>query len=183
MEILTDGHPSPSVNIRRRHRSSYLCSFTPTTLGRHWISVDYAGIVAEQNPFYSHAIQGKDILLSGPATSNQCLKLNEPTYFSFKLKDVLLDSLSSETSSTYESGYSSNDEISSKSSLSSSSTDIRSSPTEEEVPYRVTITDGHGNIKSNVSIQEMFNQKKENDIRVAFTPDEQILYINVSCTW
>jgi len=78
---------------------------------------------------------------------------------------------------TYESGYSSNDDISTKSSLSSSSIN------DDENNYRVTITDGHGNIKPNVFVKEIFDTKNENNVRVDFTPDEQILYINISCTW
>ncbi|CAF0821680.1 unnamed protein product [Adineta ricciae] len=181
VDILTDGKHSPSVFIRRRHRTSYVCSFTPVTLGKHFISVDYAGIVAEQNPFYSHAIQEKDILLSGPAMKNACVPLNQPTHFLFSLKDCLTTTLN-EKNSTYESGYSSNDDISSKSSLSSSSTDIQTSANEDESNYRVTITDGHGNIKPNVLIKEFYDTKNENNMRVDFTPDEQILYINISCT-
>ena len=123
VDILTDDKHPPSVSIRRRHRASYVCSFTPVTLGKHFISVDYAGIVAEHNPFYSHAVQEKDILLSGPAMRNACVPLNQPTHFLFSLKDCLTAKLN-EKNSTYESGYSSNDDISSKSSLSSSSTDI-----------------------------------------------------------
>lgn len=188
VDILTEDHQPPTVSIRRRYRSSYLCSFIPLSLGRHWISVDYAGVVAEHNPFQSQAVQGKDILLTGPAINHQCLTLHQPTHFSFKLKDVLgtgVPPISSlrEQSSTYESGYSSNDDISSKSSLSSSSTDILSDRTDEDNNYRVTITNGHGNVKSNVLVQDLFENSKENDIRVDFTPDEQILYINISCTW
>jgi len=147
------------------------------------ISIDYASIVAENNPFNCYAIQEKDILLTGPAINNQCLPLNKPTHFCFTLKDFLTSNLN-EKNSTYESGYSSNDDISSKSSLSSSSNDIRTSLTnEEENNYRVTITDGHGNIKPNVRIKEIYDTKNENNVRVDFTPDEQILYINISCTW
>jgi hypothetical protein len=115
----------------------------------------------------------------GPAINNQCLSLNEPTHFSFALQDFLTTNLN-EKNSTYESGYSSNDDISSK---SSSSTDIRTSLNEEENNYRVTITDGHGNIKPNVFIKEITDRKTDNNVRVDFTPDEQILYINISCTW
>jgi hypothetical protein len=87
-----------------------------------------------------------------------------------------------ETNVTYESGYSSNDDISSK---SSSSNDIPTSTTDDENNYRVTITDGHGNIKPNVLVKEIFDSKTENNnnVRVDFTPDEKILYINISCTW
>jgi hypothetical protein len=85
-----------------------------------------------------------------------------------------------EKNSTYESGYSSNDDISSK---SSSLTDIRTLTNEDENNYHVTITDGHGNIKPNVFIKEIYDTKNENNVRVDFTPDEQILYINISCTW
>ena len=113
---------------------------------------------------------------------NACVPLNQPTHFLFSLKDCLTTTLH-EKNSTYESGYSSNDDISSKSSLSSSSTDIQASANEDESSYRVTITDGHGNIKPNVNIKEFYDTKKENNIRVDFTPDEQILYINISCTW
>ncbi|CAF3552060.1 unnamed protein product [Rotaria socialis] len=181
VEILTDDDNSPSVSIRRRHRSSYVCSFTPMTLGRHLISVDYASIVAENNPFHSQSIQEKDILLTGPAIQNQCLKLNQPTHFCFALKDLLTPNLT-EQFSTYESGYSSNDDISSKSSLSSSSTDISVTP-DDDNSYHVTITDGNGNIKSNVAVKETFDTKNENTVRVDFTPDQKILYINISCTW
>jgi len=179
IDILTDDNNSPSVSIRRRHRSSYLCSFIPITLGKYLISIDYASIVAENNPFICQAIQEKDILLTGPAINNQCLPLNQPTYFSFKLKDFLIKNLN-EKNSTYESGYSSNDDISSK---SSSLTDIRTLTNEDENNYHVTITDGHGNIKPNVFVKEIYDTKNENNVRVDFTPDEQILYINISCTW
>ncbi len=140
------------------------------------ISIDYAGIVAEHNPFHCQVIQEKDILLTGPAINNQCLLLNEPTHFCFALKDFL----TMNSHETYESGYSSNDDISSK---SSSSNDIPTSTNEDETNYRVTITDGHGNIKPNVLVKEIFDSKTENNIRVDFTPDEKILYINISCTW
>ena len=188
VDILTEDQQSPTVSIRARHRSSYVCSFVPVSLGRHWISVDYAGIVAEHNPFYSRAAQGKDILLMGPAINDQCLSLHQPTHFSFKMKDILnsiVTPISSlhEQNYTYESGYSSNDDISTKSSLSSSSTDILAYRTEEDNNYRVTITDGHGNLKPNVLVHDVFENSKENDVRVDFTPDEQILYINISCTW
>ncbi|CAF1522137.1 unnamed protein product [Rotaria magnacalcarata] len=181
VEILTDDDNSPSVSIRRRHRSSYVCSFTPITLGRHLISVDYASIVAENNPFHSQSIQEKDILLTGPAIKNQCLILNQPTHFCFALKDFLTPNLT-EQFSTYESGYSSNDDISSKSSLSSSTTDISVTP-DDDHSYHVRITDGNGNIKSNVVVKETFDTKNENTVRVDFTPDQKILYINISCTW
>jgi hypothetical protein len=179
IDILTDDNNSPPVSIRRRNRSSYLCSFIPVTLGRYLISIDYASIVAEQNPFSCQAIQEKDILLTGPAINNQCLPLHKPTHFCFALKDFLPTNLN-EKNLTYESGYSSNDDISSK---SSSSTDLGSSTNEDENNYRVTITDGHGNIKPNVLVKEIFDTKDKNNVRVDFTPDEQILYINVSCTW
>ena len=185
VDILTEDDQSPSVSIRRRHRSSYVCSFTPVTLGRHWISVDYAGIVAEQNPFISEAIQGKDIVLIGPAVVNPCIKLHQPTHFSFKLQDVKPNDFQ-DFNSMYESGYSSNDDISSKSSSSSSSlsaTEVPSLAKLNHEDYRVTITDTHGNVKSNVLVQEILNNNNENGIRVDFTPDEQILYINISCTW
>ncbi|CAF4245546.1 unnamed protein product, partial [Rotaria sp. Silwood2] len=183
VDILTDDDQSPSVSIRRRHRSSYICSFIPITLNRHLISIDYASIVAENNPFYCQSIQEKDILLAGPAIDNQCLTLNQPTHFCFTLKDFLATNFN-DKNSTYESGYSSNDDISSKSSLSSSSTDIRTLTHDEDDTnnYHVKITDGHGNIKSNILVKEIFDRKKENTVRVDFTPDEQILYINISCT-
>lgn len=158
-----------------------MCLFTPTTLGRHLISVDYASMVAENNPFFCQSIQEKDILLSGPAINSQCLTLNQPTHFCFTLKDFLPPILS-EKFATYESGYSSNEDISSKSSLSSSHTDI-STTSDDENNYTVTITDGHGNLKSNVRVKDIFDAKSENSVRVDFTPDEQILYINISCTW
>ncbi|CAF1052501.1 unnamed protein product [Adineta steineri] len=180
VDILTDDNISPTVSIRRRHRSSYVCSFIPVTLGKYLISIDYAGIVAEHNPFCCYVIQEKDILLNGPAMNNQCLTLNQPTHFYFALKDCLATNLN-EKNSTYESGYSSNDDISSKSSLSSSSTDIQTSANDDENNYRVTITDGQGHIKSNVNVKEFYDTQNENNIRVDFTPDEQILYINVSC--
>ncbi|CAF0990907.1 unnamed protein product [Rotaria sp. Silwood1] len=187
VDILTDDDQSPFVSIRRRHRSSYLCSFTPITLGRHLISIDYASIVAENNPFYCQSIQEKDILLIGPAINNQCLTLNQPTHFCFTLKDFLTTNFN-DKNSTYESGYSSNDDISSKSSLSSSSTDIRTSTQDDDDNsnnnnnYHVKITDGHGNIKPNILVKEIFDTKNRNTVRVDFTPDEKILYINISCT-
>jgi len=104
--------------------------------------------------------------------------LNKPTHFYFKLNDFLTK-LSSEGNSTYESGYSSNEETSLNSSTDSDRT-IKT--TDEDNNYRVTITDGHGNIKPNVSIKDMHEKVNEN-IRVDFTPDEQILFINISCTW
>jgi hypothetical protein len=88
-----------------------------------------------------------------------------------------------EKHSTYESGYSSNDDISSKSSVSSSSTDIGTPINEDDNNYRVLITNGHGNIKPNVFVKDMYDTKNDNNVRVDFTPDEQILYINISCTW
>ena len=174
MDILTDSDPSPTVIIRRRHRSSYICSFQPTIFGKYLISIDYAGIVAEQNPFFCQTIQEKEILLTGPAIQNQCLSLNQPTYFCFTLKDFLTRNFL-ESNATYESGYSSNDDISMKSS---------SSTNDDEPNYHVAITDGHGNIKSNVLIDENSQSKSDdNHVRVDFTPDEKILYINISCTW
>ncbi|CAF0986572.1 unnamed protein product [Rotaria sordida] len=187
IDILTDDEQSPSVSIRRRHRSSYLCSFIPVTLGKHLISIDYASIVAENNPFYCQSIQDKDILLTGPAINNQCLTLNQPTHFCFTLKDFLTKNFN-DKNSTYESGYSSNDDISSKSSLSSSSsTDIQTSTHDDDDDnnnnnYHVRITDGHGTIKPNILVKEIFEKQNENIVRVDFTPDEQILYINISCT-
>ena len=179
IDIISDDEKPPPVSIRRRHRSSYTCSFIPVTLGQYLISIDYAGIVAEDNPFHSQAIQEKDILLTGPAINNQCLTINEPTHFSFSLKDFLPTNFP-EKPSTYESGYSSNDDFSSK---SSSTNDIQTLINNEDRNYHVTITDGHGNIKPNVSIQELSEKQNENNIRVDFTPDEKILYINISCTW
>ena len=149
----------------------YLCSFIPETLGQYLISIDYAGIVAENNPYYCQVIQDKDIQLTGPAINNQCLLLNQPTHFYFKLKDFLTKN----SNETNESGYSSNDDTS----LNSSITDPVN---EEKNNYRVTITDGHGNIKPNVSIKDISENTNEN-VRVDFTPDEQILFINISCTW
>ncbi len=154
-----------------------MCSFIPVTLGKYFISIDYAGIVAEHNPFHCQAMQEKDILLTGPAINNHCLTLNKPTHFSFALTDFLKTNFN-EKNYAYESGYSSNDDISSKSSISSSST-----TPDDENNYRVTITDGHGNIKPNVLLKESYDTNNENNIRVDFTPDEQILYINISCTW
>jgi hypothetical protein len=178
IEILTDENP-PSVSIRRHDQSSYTCSFIPITLGRHLISIDYAGIVAENNPFTCQVIQEKDIQLTGPAMNNQCLTLNQPTHFYFKLKDFLTDK-SPEKNLTYESGYSSNEDTS----LNSSSDTDRTIQLNEENDnnYRVTLTDGHGNIKSNISIKDI-NEKRNDNVRVDFTPDEQILFINISCTW
>ncbi|CAF0814920.1 unnamed protein product [Rotaria sp. Silwood1] len=176
IEILTDEN-SPSVSIDRHDPSSYKCSFIPNTLGRYIISIDYAGIVPENNPFYCEATQEKDIQLTGPAVNNQCLTLNEPTHFYFKLEDLLMKN-SNETNSTYESGYSSNDDTS----LNSSITDGTKEINDEHNNYRVTITDGHGNKKSNVSIKNLKENMNDN-VRVDFTPDEQILFINISCTW
>ena len=144
------------------------------------ISIDYAGIVAQSNPFICQAIQEKDILLTGPAIQNQCLTLNEPTYFAFSLQDFLNSTYSDKTT-TYESGYSSNDDMSS--SKSSSYNDIPMIQTDENKNYQVTITDGHGNIKPNVYVQELADKQNDNLIRVDFTPDEKILYINISCKW
>jgi hypothetical protein len=149
------------------------------TLGRHIISIDYAGIVADRNPFICQVIQEKDIQLTGPAINNQCLALNKPTHFYFKLNDFLTTKTSPEGNSTYESGYSSNEETSLNSSSDSDRT-IKS--TNEDNNYRVTITDGHGNIKSNVTVQDIQENTNDN-VRVDFTPDEQILFINISCTW
>lgn len=177
VEILTD-ETSPSVSIRREDSSTYHCSFLPTKLGRHLISIDYAGIVAENNPFTCQVIQDKDIQLTGPAINTQCLSLNEPTHFYFKLNDFLTKSLPERTS-TYESGYSSNEETSL---ASSSESDRTKKSIDEENQYRVTITDGHGNIKPNVSIQNA-TENRNDQVRVDFTPDEQILFINISCTW
>ncbi|CAF0809482.1 unnamed protein product [Adineta steineri] len=175
IEILTPDENSPSVSIRRQHDSSYICSFIPVSLGRHLISVDYAGIVAENNPFYCHSIQEKDIQLTGPAVNNQCLTLNRPTHFYFKLKDFLKKK-SPETNLTYESGYSSYDDTSLNSSLADGNVELNNN---EDNDYRITITDIHGNLKPNVSINENIN----NNIRVDFTPNEQIMFINISCTW
>jgi hypothetical protein len=173
IEIITDENPPP-VSIHRRHKSSYTCSFIPETLGQHLISIDYAGIVAENNPFYCQVIQEKDIQLTGPAINNQCLLLNKPTHFYFKLNDFLTKT----SNETNESGYSSNDDTS----INSSVTDGNVDKSDELNNYRVTITDGHGNIKPNVSIKDI-NDNTNDNIRVDFTPDEQILFINISCTW
>src|SRR5207253_2122444 len=97
--------------------------------------------------------------------------LNKPTHFYFKLKDFLRKN-SNENNSTYESGYSSNEDIS----LNSSITDAKINTNDKDKSYRVTITDGHGNIKSNISI----NENKKDNVRVDFIPDEQILFINIS---
>ena len=171
IEILTLDEESPSVSIRRQLDLSYECSFIPVTLGRHLISIDYAGIVPEKNPIYCQAIQEKDIQLTGPAMHNQCLTLNEPTHFYFKLNDFLTKP-SNALPITYESGYNSYDDTS------------LPEPTKEEEQdenqnYRITITDAHGNVKPNISI----NENRDNDVRVDFTPNEQILFINISCTW
>ena len=99
--------------------------------------------------------------------------------FIFKLKDFL-SIKPPETNSTYESGYSSNEETSTKS--SSETTDRPIETPSEDQNYRVTITDGHGNIKPNISIKDI-NENTNDNIRVDFTPDEQILFINISCTW
>lgn len=163
--------------IHRRDNSSYKCSFIPVTLGRHIISIDYTGIVPENNPFYCQAIQEKDIQLTGPAVNNQCLELNKPTYFHFKLEDFLLKN-SSDRNLAYESGYSSNDDTS----FNSSSTDGSKQSSNEPNNYQVTITDGHGNKKPNVLVKRDTEHISDN-VRVDFTPDEQILYINISCTW
>ena len=177
VEILTD-EISPGVSIRPNHDASlYICSFIPQSLSRHIISIDYAGIVAEQNPFHCEVIQEKDIQLTGPAISDQRLLLNEPTHFYFKLKDFL-PGHGQEKSSTYESGYSSNDDTSL---TTSSKVGIERVP-DEESNYRVTITDGQGRIKSNVNIQET-TESTDDNVRVDFVPDEKILFINISCTW
>ncbi len=65
---------------------------------------------------------------------------------------------------------------------SSTDSDRTIKTTDEDNNYRVTITDGHGNIKPNVSIKDIHENVNEN-VRVDFTPDEQILFINISCTW
>jgi len=109
--------------------------------------------------------------------------LNKPTHFYFKLKDFLIKN-SNEKNSTYESGYSSNEDTS----LNSSSDNDGTIKTDDnnnnnnDDNYRVTITDGHGNIKPNISIQDI-NENMNDNVRVDFTPDEQILFINISCTW
>ena len=177
IEILSD-EISPTVSIRREDPSTYHCSFIPTKLGRHVISIDYAGLVPENNPFTCQGIQEKDIQLTGPAINTQCLTLNEPTHFYFTMNDFLTKP-KSERNSTYESGYSSNEETSVN---SASDTDRTMKMIEEENNYRVTITDGHGNIKPNISIQNPTDQQNDH-VRVDFTPDEQILFINISCTW
>jgi hypothetical protein len=66
--------------------------------------------------------------------------------------------------------------------LNSSTADKTTENNDETNNYRVTITDGHGNQKPNVSIQEILENTNDN-VRVDFTPDEQILFINISCTW
>ncbi|UJR28362.1 hypothetical protein I4U23_009604 [Adineta vaga] len=170
IEILTPDENSPSVSIRRQQDLSYICSFIPVSLGRHLISIDYAGIVAENNPFYCQAIQEKDIQVTGPAMNNQCLTLNEPTHFYFKLND-LLSKKTQEINALYESGYSSFDDT--------SLIERNTKPNEEDQNYRITITDAHGNIKPNISINENIND----NVRVDFTPNDQILFINISCTW
>lgn len=178
IEVLSD-EVAPTVSIRRDDDSStYHCSFIPTKLGRHLISIDYAGLVPENNPFTCQAIQEKDIQLTGPAISTQCLTLNQPTYFYFKMNDFL-GKPKTERNSTYESGYSSNEDTSVN---SASEPDRTMKLIEEDNNYRVTITDGHGNIKPNIAIQNPPNERND-QIRVDFTPDEQILFINISCTW
>jgi hypothetical protein len=107
--------------------------------------------------------------------NNQCLILNKPTHFYFQLKDLLTNNNSSETNLTYESGYSSNEDTSSEINGIIKTND-------EDNNYRVTITDGHGNIKPNILIKDI-NQNINDNVRVDFTPDEQILFINISCTW
>jgi hypothetical protein len=177
VEILTD-EIAPAVSIRPNHDGSlYTCSFIPQTLCRHMISIDYAGLVAEQNPFHCDVIQEKDIQLTGPAISDQCLVLNEPTHFYFKLKDFL-PSPGREKNVTYESGYSSNDD---NSLTTSSKVGVDMKP-DEENNYRVTITDGHGRLKSNVNVQET-DENRDDNVRVDFVPDEKIFFINISCTW
>ncbi|CAF2054299.1 unnamed protein product [Rotaria magnacalcarata] len=176
VEVLTEDN-SPVVSIDHQH-TPYKCSFIPVTLGRHIISIDYAGIVPKNNPFYCQATQEKDIQLNGPAVNNQCLELNKPTHFYFKLEDCLSKNSTERRNLAYESGYSSNDDTS----LNSSLTDGTKEITDEPNNYRVTITDGHGNRKQNVSIKNT-NEQLDNNVRVDFTPDEQILFINISCTW
>jgi hypothetical protein len=173
IEIIVDG-TQPTVTMRSNHdHSIYDCSFTPNTLNRHIISIDYAGIVAEHNPFYCHVIQEKDIQLAGPAIQNQCLVLHEPTHFYFKLKDFL-PSTNTDQTITYESGYSSNDDV--------SIGDSSHHRIDNDSNYRVTITDAQGHIKSNVAIQNNTGIANYN-VRVDFTPDEKILFINISCAW
>ncbi|CAF0925368.1 unnamed protein product [Adineta ricciae] len=173
VEILTPDDESPSVSIRRQQDFSYECSFIPATLGRHLISIDYAGIVPEKNPIYCQAIQEKDIQLTGPAMHNQCLTLNEPTHFYFKLNDFL-PKPSNALPITYESGYNSYDDTSLP-----EPTQEEEQDNDDDQNYRITITDAQGNVKPNISINENLN----NDVRVDFTPNEQILFINISCTW
>ena len=173
IEIITDENP-PHVNLRpNRDQTIYQCSFIPECLTQHIISIDYAGVVPEKNPFYCNVTQEKDIQLMGPAMNNHCLVLNEPTHFYFKLTDFLMPQ-SQEKQLTYESGYSSNDDT--------SCTEIVQKTTEEEQTYRVTITDGHGRVKSDVMLQKN-DETSEDAVRVDFTPNENILFINISCTW
>ena len=110
--------------------------------------------------------------------NKQCLTLNEPTHFYFKLNDFLSPPLP-ERILTCESGYSSNEETSLNSSTNS---DRTIQMPDDESNYRVTITDGHGNIKPNISIKDTQENRNES-VRVDFTPDEQIMFINISCTW
>lgn len=178
MEILTDDG-SPEVSIHpNEDGTSYTCSFVPRSLTRHIISIDYAGLVPDKNPFFCQVIQEKDIQLAGPAMTNQCLALNEPTHFFFKLTDVLSKQTLPENTSTYESGYSSNDDTS----LSQSTSEQVKTKPQLPPNYRVTITDGQGHVKSNVLVQEI-DEKAHDHVRVDFTPDEKILYVNISCTW
>lgn len=173
IEILTD-EKSPEVKISHNHNYTiYQCSFTPEHLQQHIISIDYAGVVAESNPFFCDVILEKDIQLMGPAMNSQCLSLNQPTHFFFKLKDFL----ATETQDkflTYESGYSSNEDI--------SMGDKNKKQTEHNNDYQVTITDSQGHVKSNVLVQELANTV-DDAVRVDFTPDEKVLFINISCTW
>ena len=110
--------------------------------------------------------------------ANQCLVLNEPTHFHFKLQDFLPDT-AKEKHVTYESGYSSNDETSLNSPPRAER--VTTHPAEDH-PYRVMITDAHGNVKSNLTMREA-NDDRQDNVRVDFTPDEKILFINISCTW
>ena len=110
--------------------------------------------------------------------ANQCLVLNEPTHFHFKLQDFLSTN-GKDQHLTYESGYSSNDETSLNSPPRAERTTTQPA---EENPYRVTITDAYGNMKPNLTIRDANGDLRDN-VRVDFTPDEKILFINISCTW
>ncbi|CAF0736743.1 unnamed protein product [Didymodactylos carnosus] len=175
VEIYDQDYTIVPIKLQKQNDLTYICSYMPSKLCKYTISIDYGHIIIpEGNPFRIRPLS-KQIELSGPAFTEKILSLHSETHFCLNLKAITrkrkteqhLKSISI-LGKDCESGYSSNDDT----------TSAENTALSDNEPYKITIRDEKGQIKP-ININELSND----NLRVNFTPDSEVTYINVSVMW